>query len=591
MKIITCILTLTFLTLVKALDDTSFETHSYFDGIDNQPYLTWLKGKSFDRHMWLPSPRNPTLGVALHWTIEEPYIRLGIAAKALGWVGFGISEAGGMRGSDIVLYNVETNELIDSYVLDDLVTPFPDDCQNWNLISSVTDDAFILLEVRRLLDTGDSQDRPIIDDSNELVLPTRVIAAWGGTSNPSYHGLDNTAKGAIRFMETLNTDISEVERLQATDESSFFELKAKDYVIPSTETTYANFCFSNADLVAKGVPMDHKLHITKLEAVIDSNSSEYVHHFILTGTNDEWSSTGNCTLFPGFEVAYAWAPGDMPMTLPHNVGSPLGSKGFKSFKLEIHYDNPNMDGNQIDSSGIRVYYTNKTREHDLGIFQTGDPYLTLMDKPVSVNGALAKHSFNCNSACSSLFLNTSVTVISEHLHMHKSGLSMANFQKRNGKVIRSGEVQFWDFDQQGNLGVVQQPFVVEPGDSFQTLCSYNAGEDQVFGLASAQEMCIAFLFYYPRQTISTSFGEMPFTCSIGLGQDIPGCGVEWTASELSSIDQIGRSFGTAPTACPKEDIMEVKPTVAPSETSISSASFPNIHCLIIGALAVATLLG
>jgi hypothetical protein len=35
-----------------------------------------------------------TKGVALHWTIEEPHIRLSIATKALGWVGFGIFEAG-----------------------------------------------------------------------------------------------------------------------------------------------------------------------------------------------------------------------------------------------------------------------------------------------------------------------------------------------------------------------------------------------------------------------------------------------------------------------------------------------------------------
>ena len=250
-----------------------------------------------------------------------------------------------------------------------------------------------------------------------------------------------------------------------------------------------------------------------------------------------------------------------------------------------------MDDNQIDSSGIRVYYTNIMREYDLGVLQTGDPFLSLMDSPVSVNGTFATHSFNCNSACSSLFLNTSVTVISEHLHMHKSGLSMANIQKRNGKVIRSGEVQYWDFDQQGNLGVVQQPFVIEPGDSFQTICNYNAQEGQVFGLGSSQEMCIAFLFYYPRQAMSMSFGEMPFTCSIGLGQDIPECGVEWTASDLSGIDQIERSFGIAPTSCPEEAIINMKPTLAPSVIPLSSASIPIIHSLIIGTLAITMLLG
>jgi dopamine beta-monooxygenase len=586
MKIITYILALTFPCVVVALDNVRLDPYSYFNGIDKQPYLDWLNGKSFHRQVWLPSPRNSTLGVALHWTIEDQYIRFGIAAKASGWVGFGISEAGAMRGSDIILYSVETDELVDSYVLDDLVTPLPDDCQSWTLMSSITDDTFILLEVRRLLDTGDSQDRPIIDDSNELVLPTRVIAAWGDSSIPSYHGLYNTAKGAIRFMDTFSADASQVQRLKTKDESNYFELKAERYVIPSTETTYAHFCFSNAELAVKGVPMDHKLHITKIEAVIDSNSSQYVHHFILTGMEDKWNSSGDCSSYPGFEVAYAWAPGDMPMILPHNVGSPLGLRGFQSFRLEIHYNNPNMDANQIDSSGIRIHYTNETREYDLGVFQTGDPYLSLMNIPVSVNGTLAKHSFTCNSGCSSLFLNTSITVISEHLHMHKSGLSIVNHQRRNDEIIRSGEVQFWDFEQQGNLGIVQQPFVIEPGDSFQTICNYKAKEGQVFGLGSSQEMCIAFLFYYPRQTISISSGEMPFTCSIGIGEAIPDCEVEWTASELSGIDQVGRRFGIAPTSCSEEDIPNIKPTFTPSEMPFSSASIPIIHYLIICVLAV-----
>jgi Copper type II ascorbate-dependent monooxygenase, C-terminal domain len=214
----------------------------------------------------------------------------------------------------------------------------------------------------------------------------------------------------------------------------------------------------------------------------------------------------------------------------------------------------------------------------------------LRDVPVSVNGTLAKHSFNCKSGCSSYFLNESVTVISEHLHMHKSGLSMKNLQKRNGEEIRSGEVQYWDFNQQGNLGVIQQPFIIEPGDSFQTICNYHATEGQVFGLGSSQEMCIAFLYYYPRKVVSMSFGDMPFTCSIGLGDSIPGCGVEWTSSELTGIDQIGRSFGIAPTSCPEEEVVDVKPTNAPSKASFSSACFAQIHSLFIYVLTAAIFL-
>ena len=322
-------------------------------------------------------PEMPHSGLAVHWSIEEPYLRFGIAAKASGWVGFGISEAGGMRGSDVILYSVESNELVDSYILDELAIPYPDECQSWTLLNSITENGFILFEARRLLDTGDSQDRPIIDDSNELVLPTRVIAAWGDTPSPSYHGLDNRAKGAIRFMGAINSDVSKIERQQTTEDLNYFDIKAEDYVIPSSqETTYADFCFSAADLIEQGVPMDQRLHITMINPVIDSNTSQYVHHFILTGMEDPWSSSDDCYSYNGFEVAYVWAPGDLPLSLPDEVGSPLGKRGFQSFKLQIHYDNPSLDRNKVDNSGVRLYYTDKTREFDLGVLQTGEVHLS-----------------------------------------------------------------------------------------------------------------------------------------------------------------------------------------------------------------------
>jgi hypothetical protein len=46
----------------------------------------------------------------------------------------------------------------------------------------------------------------------------------------------------------------------------------------------------------------------------------------------------SCSLFVGLEEAYAWAPGATSVNLPTKVGGPLGSLGFKSFKLETHYN-------------------------------------------------------------------------------------------------------------------------------------------------------------------------------------------------------------------------------------------------------------
>jgi hypothetical protein len=54
---------------------------------------------------------------------------------------------------------------------------------------------------------------------------------------------------------------------------------------------------------------------------------------------------------------------------PKAVGGPLGINGFQSFHLEIHYNNPNLQEDILDSSGIKIYFTSKKRDNDLGILQ------------------------------------------------------------------------------------------------------------------------------------------------------------------------------------------------------------------------------
>jgi hypothetical protein len=89
---------------------------------------------------------------------------------------------------------------------------------------------------------------------------------------------------------------------------------------------------------------------------------------------------------------------------------PRGS-GPSNWKLR--YSNPSLDAGQVDSSGVRFYYTSKKRQYDMGIFETGDPLVTLRDTTVSTNAGLSSHTFECRSGCSSTFLNESVTVLGE----------------------------------------------------------------------------------------------------------------------------------------------------------------------------------
>lgn len=234
-----------------------------------------------------------------------------------------------------------------------------------------------------------------------------------------------------------------------------------------------------------------------------------------------------------------------PLQLPDDIGSPLGEGGFKSFQLEVHYDNPWLETGTLDSSGVRIYYTSKKRQHEMGVLSLGDPFVSLQAN--AVGDGLSKHQFDCPASCSSIALTQPVTVVREYLHMHKTGTAMDNLHIRDGQVIRAGQVEYYDFSQQGAYVVPQEPFEIQPGDSFQTTCQYKSNGDTVFGLSSSEEMCIAFLFYYPRQQLSLGNFDLPFTC--GYNIPIPGCASDWEQTDLESVADLNRTFGSVGEVC------------------------------------------
>jgi hypothetical protein len=487
--------------------------------------------------MFLPSPAGPLTGAALHWNITNDSIYLAVAARATGWVGFGIAESGGMKGADPVIFMAAGKSLFDSHILEERF-PLPDGCQSWTLLNSQTDGGFLIFEAVRLLDTGDPQDHPIIEDGDPGLAPSRVIVAWSDYDNLQNHGPDNRAQSSLRFF--AKSDDTFQDNMAAEAEGTF-ELTAKDYPIKAMDTEYVYFCFNYADLVNAGMPNNTQLHTIGVEPIIDS--AKHIHHFILSGSQDDVGEA-DCEQFMLIELAYAWAPGEGPFVAPTNVGGPLGENGFKSFQLEIHYNNPWLDEGTLDSSGIRLFYTSQLRSQEFGVLQLGDPFLSLFGQ--SVGDSFVQHTFDCPASCSSVALNESVTVFKEALHMHRTGQSMLNYQMRNGNIVRMSQVQFYDFDQQGLYAVQGEPFQIEQGDSFRTACQYKSN-DTVFGISSQEEMCIAYLYYYPRQTFSALGFEVPYMC----GRELPvsDCNSTWEQVELQGESDLNRTFGNAPDNC------------------------------------------
>lgn len=184
--------------------------------------------------------------------------------------------------------------------------------------------------------------------------------------------------------------------------------------------------------------------------MLQSDTAQYVHHLVLTGwygpsdcgqaclqwveenfqedESDEVSSgsTSGSTSSPSspssysslsafaeknnmtlpsfcddynFADIFAWAPGASSVELPTDVGFRMGnaSGGFKSLSLETHYDNPNGDMDMVDSSGVRVYYTEELRPIDMGVIKLGDPNVVL-EGTYLPDGKYGM-SFDCPGSC------------------------------------------------------------------------------------------------------------------------------------------------------------------------------------------------
>ena len=278
---------------------------------------------------------------------------------------------------------------------------------------------------------------------------------------------------------------------------------------------------------------------------------------------------------------HVWAPGAFDLVMPEDVGFPIGSEGFKSFRVEIHYDNPKRKVGVIDNSKLRLFLTNTPRAHNAGIMHMGDPLVMLGRASSKVtatpgNNAISTWDFECPTSCTKniLSLEQNITVFKEILHMHKAGSRMVQTHFRDGEILRENFVDYYDFNSAGGIAILQKPYEVMAGDSFKTSCTYQSSGGKVFfGLSSDDEMCITYLMYYPALTSKES-------------QDIY-CGAYSTNSNcegalnMKSQRQLDHIFGTP---CEKDITVDSEQNVPPQS---SSSLISTAKLFVIGSFMIA----
>ena len=457
----------------------------------------------------------PPLPMHICWylTSDGSSIVFSVAAqqsRSMGWVAMGISSGGGMNGADIAA--LVWDETKKSYALRDYFAP---------ATNVMIEDKVNNLYLHRVITSGTmvafNFSRPVVpcDVEDDIAVPVQtahLIGALGTTQAMKHHGR-NRASVTVMFFESKLDQVKPVPNAAEVVR----ELKiTTSVVMPSKETTYYCQPFE--------LPRDRKYQAIAFKPI---GINEYVHHEIMflcpsnpnrTQAGECGTSGMNCQTF-----MVGWAVGNKGLSYPSDGGYPFGyDDGSRWGVLQVHLHNPELQsGVMINDVGFAVEYTGDLRPIDhgvftLGIFSTKNFFLPPQMKFTSQVSV-------CPGDCTSLW-KSPITISGIGFHMHQLGRSIwLEHTRRDGKVLPPvGLLPYWDFSMGGFVGVPN--VVVEPGDTLVLHCAYDTSSKNTTtygGEATTQEMCLAFINYFPKsQTMELSI-------------------------DLSDIPQISGIFGTA----------------------------------------------
>jgi Copper type II ascorbate-dependent monooxygenase, N-terminal domain/Copper type II ascorbate-dependent monooxygenase, C-terminal domain len=187
--------------------------------------------------------------------------------------------------------------------------------------------------------------------------------------------------------------------------------------------------------------------------MLSDNTQQFIHHAVVSVSTKTLDYSKSCLANAVDHTIFPWASGVSPFILPDVVGIKLGpssdDSGFQTFRFQIHYDNPSLIPNMIDTTTARIYYTMTPRPHELGFMGLGDAIPAL--RGVEIPAGLSQYDFYCSPDCTEFVLDEPVTVFQDSFHMHTTGLSAVTYHIRNDEIIRQANVDFFDFEQSGAL--------------------------------------------------------------------------------------------------------------------------------------------
>ncbi|XP_041660510.1 DBH-like monooxygenase protein 2 homolog [Cheilinus undulatus] len=432
--------------------------------------------------------------VCLKWGFDnlQGDITFKLVVNTTGWVGIGFSPNGGMQGADIVMGGQgSSGSYFNDYYATGNSMPLVDKQQSYTLLSMDESNNQTLMTFKRPIQSCDDQDFHI---SNQAI---KVIYAYGPTDVISYHG-------SLRGAKEVNL-LNYMPRATISG-NKYISARVDNITIPESHTYY--HC-----KVMKLPKLYKKHHIYLIEPVIEH--LDIIHHMLLYRCPFFVTEPYDGPCYSGdvgdacFDIVASWGVGGGVFALPEDVGFPIGGEENEVFyRLEIHYNNPYGYTDRIDSSGLNMHYTELLRQHDAAILSTGMLFFENMEYKIPPR-ASRFHTYGvCNTSLFSQLINSSpdLHVFAVLLHTHLAGREIEVVHFRNGE---QADLLAWDknynfeLQQTTSLGKIR---TIKPGDELLVECTYSTSDRTKvtkMGLGTTDEMCLAFLFYYPAIKITT----------------------------------------------------------------------------------------
>ncbi|KAI5633676.1 tyramine beta-hydroxylase [Phthorimaea operculella] len=375
-----------------------------------------------------------------------------------------------------------------------LLRDFKQDCEGYFVDANTRSISF-----HRLFDTCDDDDYLIEDGTVHVVWARgndKLFASKGLclTCTPSSdHGFIR-----VRLLTPPALPKPNAKQLAITN---------RNLKVPGKDTTYWCKVFRLPDYIAR---TSH--HIIQFESTITPGNEGLVHHMEVFYCDAEPDKEipfydGDCFADSRpaetklcSKVKAAWAMGATPFTYPAEAGLPIGGPDSNKFvMLEVHYNNPEMKSDWVDSSGIVLHVTAKKRRYDAAIMELGLEYT---DKMAIPGGQRAfPLSGYCIPQCTGVGLpHEGIIVFGSQLHTHLTGIAVWTRHARDGVElpVLNKDLHYSTHFQE--IRILHRPVKVLPGDFLETTCVYRTLDKSnatIGGHAITDEMCVNYMHYYP----------------------------------------------------------------------------------------------